>query len=87
MGRAKLSAQTPQVPSESFLAFDLLYRFLLGLDADVTTLEARVLRGTGSPESNVVASTGTLYLRSDGGAGTTLYVKESGTGNTGWIAK
>ena len=23
----------------------------------------------------------------DGGAGTTLYVKESGTGNTGWTAK
>lgn len=87
MGRAKLPAQTPQVPAESFFAFDLLYRFLLGLDADVTAAEARVLRGAGSPESNVVAPIGTLYLRSDGGAGTTLYVKESGTGNTGWVAK
>lgn len=43
--------------------------------------------GSGSPESVVTAPVGSLYLRSDGGAGTTLYVKESGTGNTGWIAK
>lgn len=30
-------------------------------------------------------STNTEFI--DGGANTTLYVKESGTGNTGWIAK
>lgn len=46
-----------------------------------------IMSGTGAPESVVTASVGTLYLRSDGGAGTTLYVKESGTGNTGWSAK
>lgn len=28
-----------------------------------------------------------MTARTDGGANTTLYVKESGTGNTGWIAK
>jgi hypothetical protein len=43
--------------------------------------------GTGSPETVVTATVGHLYLRSDGGAGTTLYVKESGAGNTGWVAK
>jgi hypothetical protein len=43
--------------------------------------------GTGSPEGVVAAPVGTAYLRDDGGAGTTLYVKESGTGNTGWAAK
>jgi len=43
--------------------------------------------GTGSPEGVVTANIGSIYSRSDGGAGTTLYVKESGTGNTGWIAK
>lgn len=45
------------------------------------------LRGSGTPEGSVTASVGTLFLRSDGGASTTLYVKESGTGNTGWVAK
>lgn len=43
--------------------------------------------GTGSPEGVVTASVGALYTRTDGGAGTTLYVKESGTGSTGWVAK
>lgn len=43
--------------------------------------------GTGSPEGVVTAGVGCLYSRTNGGAGTTLYVKESGTGNTGWVAK
>lgn len=43
--------------------------------------------GSGSPESVVTAPVGSLYLRTDGGAGTTLYVKQTGTGNTGWAAK
>lgn len=47
----------------------------------------RVRYGSGTPEAAVTAPVGTLYLRSNGGANTTLYVKESGTGNTGWIAK
>ena len=43
--------------------------------------------GAGSPEGAVVASVGSLWTRTDGGTNTTLYVKESGTGNTGWVAK
>jgi hypothetical protein len=43
--------------------------------------------GNGSPENVVTAPVGSLYTRRDGGAGTTLYVKESGTGNTGWVPK
>ena len=46
-----------------------------------------VMSGAGSPEGVVAAPVGTIYLRTDGGTGTTLYVKESGTGNTGWVAK
>jgi hypothetical protein len=53
----------------------------------IRQLQGRLLSGSGSPEGVVTAPVGTLYLRDDGGAGTTLYVKESGTGNTGWIAK
>lgn len=49
---------------------------------------ARFTTGVGDPESVITAPVGTLYLRTDGGAGSTLYVKESdGTGNTGWAAK
>lgn len=43
--------------------------------------------GPGSPEGVVTANPGSLYTNIGGGAGTTLYVKETGTGNTGWIAK
>lgn len=46
-----------------------------------------VLAGVGDPEGVLTAAVGTLFLRSDGGADTTLYVKESGVGNTGWVAK
>lgn len=43
--------------------------------------------GSGSPEGVETAGIGSAFHRTDGGAGTSLYVKESGTGNTGWIAK
>ncbi len=43
--------------------------------------------GAGSPEGTQSAPPGSLYLRTDGAANTTFYVKETGTGNTGWVAK
>jgi len=46
-----------------------------------------LFNGTGSPEGVLAARTGSMYLDRNGGASTTLYVKESGTGNTGWVAK
>ena len=48
---------------------------------------AEILSGTGTPEGSVTAPIGSIYMRVDGSTGTTLYVKESGTGNTGWVAK
>lgn len=50
-------------------------------------LDGKLRWGTGSPEGAVAAPVGTLYLRTDGGVGTTLYVKESGSGDTGWDDK
>ena len=46
-----------------------------------------ITSGAGSPEAAVTAPVGSLFIRTDGGANTTLYVKESGSGNTGWVAK
>ncbi len=44
--------------------------------------------GEGSPEGVVTANPGSLYLNFSGGAGTTLYVKQSGIQtNTGWVGK
>jgi len=47
----------------------------------------QILNGSGSPEGAVLGQVGSIYMRSDGGAGTSFYVKESGTGTTGWVAK
>jgi len=53
------------------------------------TINAVSIRtGTGSPNGSVTGNPGDLYLNKSGGAGTTLYVKESGTAtNTGWVGK
>jgi hypothetical protein len=57
---------------------------------DALTLDnvCKVLTGTGTPEGVVAAPVCSLFLRQDGTATTTLYVKTTGgTGNTGWTAK
>jgi hypothetical protein len=45
------------------------------------------LSNIGSPEGVVTAPIGSLYTNVSGGVSTTLYVKTSGAGNTGWTAK
>lgn len=50
-----------------------------------TNLVAVDWQGTGSPEGVVTALVGARYTQTNGGAGTCLWVKETGTGNTGWI--
>lgn len=46
-----------------------------------------IVSGEGAPNGVITAPVGSMYTNRVGGAGTTLYVKESGTGNTGWVAK
>lgn len=45
------------------------------------------IMGTGTPEGVVNGNIGSTFRRRDGAAGTSFYVKEAGTGNTGWVAK
>jgi hypothetical protein len=60
--------------------------WLTGTTGTPTTI-CRDTAGNGSPEGVVTANKGSTYRRFDGGAATCFYVKESGTGNTGWVAK
>ncbi len=68
-------------------------RLTLGQSADQIRFgpsgntDVGIIAGSGSPEGAVTAPVGSLFLRRDGGAGTSLYVKQTGTGNTGWVAK
>ena len=45
------------------------------------------LIGAGSPEGVISASVGSTYRRTDGEPGATFYIKESGDGSSGWVAK
>ena len=59
----------------------------LTLNGNVVLQTVKVYTGSGTPESAVTAPIGSLFMRTDGGASTSFYVKESGTGNTGWVGK
>lgn len=47
-------------------------------------VDDRVLRGVGMPNGVISAPVGTLYEDTNATNGATLWVKASGTGNTGW---
>ncbi|QPI73941.1 glycosyl hydrolase family 28-related protein [Sphingobium sp. Cam5-1] len=52
------------------------------------TSQAKISWGTGAPNGVVEGYIGSIYFNLSGGAGTTMYVKESGNpSNTGWVAK
>ena len=46
-----------------------------------------IVFGTGDPEGAVPAPAPSIFMREGGGTGTSVYFKETGTGNTGWVAK
>jgi len=51
-----------------------------------SSLFSRTLHGSGTPEGAVTAPVGMRFVRTDGGSSTLLYLKVSGTGDTGWEA-
>lgn len=64
--------------------------FKINKDGEIVmigSIAGGIIISNGSPEGVRSAPPSTLALNFNGGAGTTLYVKESGTGNTGWVAK
>jgi hypothetical protein len=42
--------------------------------------------GHGSPQNVVTAPPGSDYRNLDGGVGTTFWIKQTGTGSSGWVA-
>lgn len=53
--------------------------------ANAGSFGVNMWQGTGSPEGAVTARVGSTYQNRSGGANTTFWYKETGTGNTGWI--
>jgi len=46
----------------------------------------QISSGSGSPEGVLTDPVGSFYFRTNGAAGTLIYAKETGVGNTGWVA-
>ena len=84
--RLQFGGTTSAFPSIKRSATALQVR--LADDSNYAGMESLYSRyGSGSPEGVVTAPIGAIYSRTDGGAGTSFYVKESGVGDTGWVAK
>ncbi len=73
--------QSPEGVRELNTMLQTLFQ-LVGGDADTV----RIYSGFGTPEGEITAGVGSMYMRKDGGSDTTIYKKESGTGATGWVA-
>ena len=81
MNRISVEGRMPGVAPE-------MQQVLRELVDVMNVLAGRVFVGTGTPESVIKADKGSIYLRTDGGATTTLYVKTADAGlATGWTAK
>lgn len=72
-----------QVAKQDGVLSDRLAQFLEDLTRQVNL--STVLTGSGSPEGVVTANVTQQYMDTAGGAGTILYIKQTGNGNTGWI--
>ena len=59
----------------------------VGNGSGLTDVPGTFITGPGSPEGNLTASIGTVYINTSGGSGQTLWIKELGMGNTGWAGK
>lgn len=84
-GFQKLSVDNLQTPN-GVAALNRMLQLLFDL-LPVDQEKVKFVKGYGTPENNIAAGVGSVYLREDGGASATLYIKESGTGDTGWVAK
>jgi hypothetical protein len=73
----------PAIFNNDVTIYGNLYSDVLNLGSVPVTWTS----GVGDPNGSYTAPVGSLYTRTDGGSGSTLYVKESGVGNTGWVSK
>lgn len=57
-----------------------------GIPVNITGGKPRIMFGSDNPEGNVTCPIGSIYQKTSGTSDDALYVKETGTGNTGWVA-
>lgn len=75
-------AQSGKAGIEEHTGGTIVFTMLLSINGQ------KLMVGTGSPAGACAAAQGSIFIRTDGGAGATLYVKETGGAtNAGWTAK
>lgn len=78
-------------PGGNEVSASVLQRALTSVFLDNTTNKTNKIDGmyrhSATPEGVIPAPIGSIAVNTGGGASTTLYVKTSGSGNTGWTAK
>ena len=67
------------------LSQDRFYQWVDDITDLVNSLQIEF--GSGSPEGSITADVGKVYIDTSASAGTGIYIKESGSGDTGWIAR
>lgn len=82
----------PATPGIISFALTILARLTAGVvqfnvPIQIQNTSCAIYAGAGNPNGVVTAPPGSLYLNNSGGINSTLYVKESGISNTGWVAK
>jgi hypothetical protein len=80
--RQKIADETGAVTSPWLLFFQFYAKLFGGAPGNCI-----VRWGTGSPQGVLAAPVGSVWLRTDGAAGSVLYIKEVGNGSVGWAAK
>ena len=87
IGLSSGSAGEVQVRDQGAGGGNILFKIKNAGEVFPQNTAAAIYSGSGTPEAAVTAAIGSLFMRTDGGAATSVYVKESGAGNTGWVAK
>lgn len=75
------------IPPVDWISTDKFYRISGGRWTNAASGAPAVFVCFGTPEGMIPANIGCTAMRLDGGALTSFYVKQTGTGNTGWAAK
>ncbi len=57
----------------------------LVVQAPIVFTTAFIRAGNGIPEGSITANVASIWIREDGSGTSTLYVKKTGSGNTGWV--
>lgn len=73
-----------QTPEGALQLNNMLQKLMSQVAGDGNNV--RIYYGYGSPEGAVQAGVGSLFMRLDGGVNTACYIKQTGTGATGWTA-